>query len=65
MLIELSIFSLSNDTIITLKGFKYNVTNMDLLMNNPLGISNEIDNDPEIIINKGRILVIYSKEDKK
>lgn len=60
-----SIFSLSNDTNITLKGFKYNVTNMDLLMNNPLGISNEIDNDPEIIINKGRILVIYSKEDKK
>ncbi len=61
----ISIFSLSNDTIISLKGFKYELDDYNLLMNNPLGISNEVSNNPLISIKKGRILVIYSNDDKR
>lgn len=59
-----SIFSLDNDTNISLYGFKYNLDNYYMDINDPLGVSNEIVADfGKITINKGRILIILSKND--
>lgn len=59
-----SIFSLDNDTVISLSGFKYNLSDYHMDINDPLGISNELLKDfGEITINKGRILIILSKND--
>lgn len=59
-----SIFSIDDNTNITLKGFKYELKNYDLKPNNPLGISNEITNNPYVEINSGKLLIISSKDDK-
>lgn len=58
-----SIFSLDDNTNISLSGFKYELNNYDLKMKDPLGISNEITHNPFIIINSGKILIIYTKDD--
>lgn len=60
-----SIFSLDDNTNIDLIGFKYNLTNYDLKIDNPLGVSNEIIEDPFVKINRGKILIIYTKDDKE
>ena len=60
----ISLYSLSNDTIISLSGFKYNLDNYNLKTNDSLGVSNEIINDAFVEIKQGKILVIYSKDDK-
>lgn len=60
-----SIFSLDDDTKITLKGFKYPLNDYCLKCRNTIGISNEIiDKTANIEISSGRILVILSKDDK-
>ncbi len=61
----ISIFSLDDNTNITLSGFKYNIENYSLKMSDPLGISNEIIDSPYITINSGKILIIYTKNDKE
>ena len=58
----ISFYSLDNNTIITLKGFKYNLDNYNLKMNDSLCLSNEIIDKPYLKLN-GKLLVIYSKED--
>ena len=58
----ISFYSLDNNTIITLKGFKYNLDNYNLKMNDSLCLSNEIIDEPYLKLN-GKLLVIYSKED--
>lgn len=57
----ISIFSLDDNTNITLEGFKYNLLNYNLKINDPLCISNEIISNPKITINKGKILIIHSR----
>lgn len=60
----ISIFSLEEESIISLSGMKYNLSNYILKKNDPLCISNEIiANLGKISIKKGRILIILSKED--
>ena len=59
----ISIFSLDNDTFISLKGFKYNLDNYNLKEDNPLGVSNEIIDDYGIISLKGRIMIIRTRDD--
>ena len=59
----ISIFSLDNDTLISLKGFKYNLDNFNLKEDNPLGVSNEIIDDYGIISLKGRIMIIRTRDD--
>jgi len=61
----ISIFSISPDTIISLKGFKYELNSYHLKENDPLGISNEIIKNPYIFVESGRILVIYSFDDNE
>lgn len=59
-----SIFSLDDDTILSTSGFKYNLTDFNLLTENPLGISNELIEDVgNVFVKKGRILIICSKAD--
>jgi len=57
-----SLFSLSDDTIISLSGFKYNLNNFNLKQYNPLGLSNEIINNPKIDLIKGKLIIIYTNE---
>ena len=59
----ISIFSLDDNTSITLEGFKYNLVNYNLKIKDSLCLSNEIISNPKIIINQGKILIIYSKDD--
>lgn len=59
----ISLFSIDDESIITLKGMKYNLKAYTLKRNDPLGLSNEIIKDPQIEILKGRLLVIYSVSD--
>lgn len=59
----ISLFSLNDNTNISLTGFKYNLSNYDLKSNDPLCISNEIISNPYIDINNGELLIIYSKDD--
>ena len=51
------------ESIITLKGFKYNLNNYLLKTNDPLCLSNEIINNPKIELKKGKLLIIYSHGD--
>ncbi len=59
----ISFFSLLDDTIINLEGFKYNLKNYNLKQHDSLCISNEINSDYGIIKLKGRILIIKTKDD--
>ncbi len=58
----ISFFALE-DSIISLTGFKYNVSNYKLKLYNPLGVSNEILKDNAKINISGNILCIESKND--
>ncbi|MDE5856335.1 MAG: hypothetical protein K2H06_04715, partial [Anaeroplasmataceae bacterium] len=61
----ISFFALS-DTIISLEGFKYPLTNYYLKNTDSLTISNELLDERGIVTLKGgRVLVIQSKEDTK
>lgn len=61
----ISFFALS-DTIISLEGFAYPLTNYRLKNTDPLTISNELKEERGIVtIKGGKILVIQSKEDRK
>lgn len=56
-----SMFSLSDTSIVTLKNFKYNVTNYTLANSFPLGIDNEfIGKESSIEVKDGFVLIIYS-----
>lgn len=60
----ISFFSLTDSSIISLKGFSYPLDSYQLKNNDPLCISNEINsNDSYVTIKEGRLLVIYSKDD--
>lgn len=60
----ISFFSIENESIISLRGFSYNLNDYLLKENDPLCISNEINSlNPYVEIKKGRLLVIYTKED--
>ncbi len=61
-----SIFSLDENTFVTLNGFKYPLANYLMIPENPIGISNEIlDSQAEISLSSGRVLIILSKNDNK
>ena len=51
------------ESIIALKGFKYNLNDYLLKTNDPLCLSNEIINNPKIELKKGKLLIIYSHGD--
>lgn len=51
------------ESIIVLKGFKYNLNDYLLKTNDPLCLSNEIINNPKIELKKGKLLIIYSHGD--
>lgn len=60
-----SIFSLDNNTSITLKNMKYPLNNYNLKILDPLCISNEAIGVGEMIVHNGRVIVILSKDDAK
>lgn len=60
-----SIFSLDNNTSITLKNMKYPLNNYNLKILDPLCISNEVIGIGEMIVHNGRVIVILSKDDAK
>ncbi len=55
-----SFYSLDNNTIISLSGFKYDLNNYNLKIFDNLCLSNEIINKDSYVDLKGKILVIYS-----
>ena len=59
----ISLFSIDNNTIISLDGFKYNLDNYNLKENDPLGISNEIVLDEAKINLNGKIIIVKTKDD--
>ena len=59
----ISLFSLDNNTIISLEGFKYNLDNYNLKENDPLGVSNEIIDDVGKIKLNGRIMIVRTRDD--
>ncbi|MBR4495933.1 MAG: thiamine diphosphokinase [Acholeplasmatales bacterium] len=59
----ISFFSIDNESIISLKGFKYDLDNYKLKENDPLCISNEIISDEAYVKLNGRLLIIMSKDD--
>lgn len=61
--IYFSVFSYSEEAVITTSGTKYNLNSYRLTDSFPLGVSNEILSSECILkIEKGRILVIFSKK---
>ena len=59
-----SVFSLSDSSIVTISGTKYEITERKLVRSFPLGVSNEFSDEfAEIEVFQGKILVIYSKRD--
>lgn len=59
----ISLYSLDEESIISLEGFKYDLKDYKLKYNDPLCLSNEIINNPKINLIKGRLLIIYSHGD--
>ena len=60
----ISLFSLTNESLISISGMKYNLDNYILRSDNPtLGISNEYVKDGFVTIKSGKLLVFESKED--
>ena len=57
-----SFFSLSRESVISLKGFKYDLEKYTLVNDDNLCISNEIY-DGLVIVHSGRVLVIKSRDD--
>ena len=58
-----SIVPYTDDTYVTLTGFKFNVDNKHMKRNLSLGISNEIDEDEaKIVVNNGVAIVIESRD---
>lgn len=55
----ISFFSFNDDTVITIKGCKYNIENYSLKIDDNLCLSNEIINNCEVIVNN-YILIIES-----
>ena len=58
-----SLFSIEDESIISISGMKYNLSKYKLKKNDPLGLSNEVKDNPYIEIDSGRLLVIYSVND--
>lgn len=58
-----SIFSLTDETVVTTTGTKYNLTDYSLTRDFPLGVSNEIlSEQAEITVKSGKLLILYSKK---
>ena len=57
-----SFFALENDTIITLKGFKYPLSNYNLSIRDNLCLSNELIKDGYLEVNNKKLLVIETKQ---
>ena len=57
-----SLYAIS-DSIISLTGFKYNLSDYNLKLFDSLCLSNEIIDNPKIELKKGKFLIIYSYQD--
>ena len=59
---NISIFSLSDTSIVTLKGLKYPLDNKELTSSFPLGIDNEfiVNKKASVSVHQGYILIIYN-----
>lgn len=60
-----SIFSLDDNTSISLKNMKYPLNNYNLKILDPLCISNEVVGEGKLIVHSGRVIVVLSKDDSK
>lgn len=59
----LSVFSLTDKSIVTISGTKYEVENSTISRSFPLGVSNEFAAEyAEIEVSEGKVLIIYSKK---
>ena len=59
---NISIFSLSDSSIVTLKGLKYPLDKKELTSSFPLGIDNEfiINKKASVEVHQGYVLIIYN-----
>lgn len=58
-----SIFSLTDETVVTSCGTKYDISGYPLKRSFPLGVSNEITGEyADIEVKKGKLLVVFSKK---
>ena len=58
-----SIFSLMDETVVTSRGTKYDLSGYSLKRSFPLGVSNEIMEEyADIEVKKGKLLVVFSKK---
>lgn len=58
-----SIFSLTDETVVTSRGTKYDLSDYPLKRSFPLGVSNEITEEyADIEVKKGKLLVVFSKK---
>lgn len=60
----ISVFSLSEQSVVSLRGFRYPLHEYSLARTDTIGISNEVlEEVAEIVVHSGRIMVILSKDD--
>jgi thiamine pyrophosphokinase len=58
-----SLFPLQSKAVVTLKGFRYNVTRQVFVLGSTLGVSNEIvGKNAQVIVHQGAILLIRSRD---
>ena len=58
-----SIFSLTDEAVVTSRGTKYDLSDYPLKRSFPLGVSNEITEEyADIEVKKGKLLVVFSKK---
>lgn len=58
-----SVLSLTDESVVSITGTKYELKDAEIVRSFPLGVSNEFISDyAEIAISKGKVLIIYSKK---
>lgn len=59
-----SVFSLTDESVVSIKGTKYELQDSAIIRSFPLGVSNEFAAEQaEITVSKGKVLIIYSKKE--
>lgn len=59
-----SVFSLTDRSVVSIKGTKYELQSSVITRSFPIGVSNEfIDEQAEIEVSSGKLLIIYSKKE--
>ena len=58
----ISVFALTGDAVVTLRGLKYSLTDYTMTSDYPIGVSNEFVGTESLVKAKGRVLIIYDRD---